>query len=74
MKWIDVNDRLPTAKKLTRYNVKTITGSFEAVKGQTVILGKMTGTGFQFQTMDWQRVTHWCEWNDKSAEKIKNER
>lgn len=59
--WIDINDRLPTEPKLQRYNVKMQVGSMTTKEVESVIMGKMTGTGFRFIAGDWQRVTHWRE-------------
>tara|TARA_R110000851_G_scaffold187318_1_gene337110 strand:- start:17172 stop:17387 length:216 start_codon:yes stop_codon:yes gene_type:complete len=59
--WVSVQDGLPECIKLKRYYVKTNTGSFNVIKGESIILGKNTPTGFRFMTSDWETVTHWKE-------------
>ena len=63
-KWIDINDELPSEPKMQRYHVKMQVGSMTTREVETVIMGRMTGTGFRFVSGDWQRVTHWKEWRE----------
>ena len=59
MEWMDVSKRLPSSRDYKMYKVKTIEGSISPKSFERVVLGRMTNTGFRFQTGDWVTVTHW---------------
>ena len=59
MRWIDVNDKLPDSSELRKYKVRTVEGSIAPKKYERIILGRMTKTGFRFNSGDWATVTHW---------------
>ena len=61
--WIDINDMLPNAIGMKKYHVKIQDGSVEPKEIEKVVLGKMYPSQFRFMTSDWERVTHWKEFD-----------
>ena len=61
--WIDINDMLPNDISMKKYHVKIQTGSMTPKEVEKVVIGKMYPNQFRFMTGDWERVTHWKEFD-----------
>jgi len=71
--WVSVHDSLPEDKTLKKYRVKVLTGSMCVSESERIVLGRMSSTGFRWMVGDWQKVTHWKEWEGEPVNYLRGD-